>query len=113
MRHLSRALIILLLGVTGVWAQTITGSMSGTVVDEQGQVVPGADVSITNEQNAEVRRGVTNEVGAFAFAALQPGPYTIRVTLTGFKPLESRNNVVISNQRLAVPPLRIQVGALA
>ena len=87
--------------------------MSGTVVDAQDQVVPGADVVITNEQNQEQRRTVTNASGTFAFQALQPGPYTIRAELAGFRPIESRNNQVLANNRLAVPALRLEVGTLA
>ena len=68
MRHVLRALAVsLLLCATTAWAQTTSGSMSGTVIDAQKQVVPGADVLITNEQNGETRRTVTNEVGAFTF----------------------------------------------
>ena len=68
--------------------------MSGTVVDAQNQVVPGADVIVTNQQTQEVRRTVTNEVGLFAFPALQPGPYTVRAELSGFRPIEVRDNMV-------------------
>ena len=51
--------LVLLLCAVNVSAQTTSGSMSGTVVDAQNQVVPGADVIITNEQTQEVRRTVT------------------------------------------------------
>ena len=87
--------------------------MSGTVVDASDQMVPGADVIITNEQTGEQRRTVTNEVGLFAFPALQPGPYTIRAELAGFRPMEIKANMVLANNRLAVPPLRLEVGSLA
>ena len=60
-----------------------------------------------------MRRTVTNEVGLFAFPALQPGPYTVRAELSGFRPIESRDNMVLANNRLALPPLRLEVGTLA
>ena len=81
--------MVLLLFAVSASAQTTSGSMSGTVVDTQDQVVPGADVTITNQQTQEVRRAVTNEVGTFEFPALQAGPYTVRVELSGFRPIES------------------------
>jgi hypothetical protein len=87
--------------------------MSGTVVDASNQVVPGADVIITHEQSQEVRRTVTNEVGAFVFPALQPGPYTVRAELAGFRPIEMSKMMVLANSRLAVPPLKLEVGSLA
>ena len=105
-------LVLLLLAVNGS-AQTTSGSMSGSVVDAQDQVVPGADVVLTNEQTQEVRRTVTNDVGLFTFPALQPGPYTVRVELTGFRPFERRSNIVVSNTRLALPPVKLEVGTLA
>jgi hypothetical protein len=113
MRQVIRTLAVLLLTGSVAWAQTTSGSMSGSVVDAQNQVVPGADVIITNQQTQEVRRTVTNEVGLFAFPALQPGPYTIRAELSGFRPIERRDNIVLANNRLALPPLRLEVGSLA
>ena len=112
MTHYLRALAVSLLCATVAWAQTITGSMSGTVVDAQKQIVPGADVTITNERTAEVRRTVTNDVGAFNFPGLAPGPYTVRAELAGFRPIESKGNMVVANGRLAVPPLILQVGGV-
>ena len=52
-------------------------------------------------------------MGLFAFPALQPGPYTIRAELSGFRPIEIRDNMVLANNRLAIPPLRLEVGSLA
>jgi hypothetical protein len=113
MRHLIAALAVVVIAGAPAGAQTISGSMSGTVVDAQQQVVPGADVIITNEQNGETRRAVTNEVGAYVFAGVAPGPYTVRAELTGFRPIQRRNNVVLANSRLAVPALVLEVGTLA
>jgi hypothetical protein len=105
--------LVLLLSAVNASAQTATsGSMSGSVVDAQTQVVPGADIILTNEHTQEVRRTVTNEVGLYSFPALIPGPYTIRVELSGFRPIERRNNMVVSNSRLEVPPLRLEVGGV-
>jgi hypothetical protein len=113
MRHLKLAAIFVLLLAARVGAQSTAGSMSGTVTDQTNQVVPGADVTIIHESSGEERRTVTNEFGAFVFPALTPGPYTIRVTLAGFKPLEVKANVVQANNRLAVGTLKIEVGEFA
>jgi len=95
-----------------VSAQTTSGSMSGTVVDESSQVVAAATVTILNESTGEERKGTTNEVGAFVFSALAPGPYTIKVEMLGFKPLEVKGRVVLANNRLAVGELKLEVGQL-
>ena len=65
--------VVMLLFAVNASAQTTSGSISGSVVDSQNQVVPGADIIVTNQQTQEVRRTVSNEVGLFAFPALQPG----------------------------------------
>jgi len=109
----SLAVLFLLLFAGTASAQTTSGTMSGTVIDASGQVVPGADVSVTNEATAEVRRTVTNEVGAFSFPGLQPGPYAVRAELAGFRPFEIKGNMVLANNRLALPPLKLEVGSLA
>jgi hypothetical protein len=98
---------------TAGYAQSSAGSMFGSVVDESGQVVPGANVVITNEQTGEVRRGVSSDVGDYVFSGLQPGPYTVRAELSGFKPYEIKNNQVLANNRLSMRPLRLEVGTLS
>jgi hypothetical protein len=114
MRYFTPMLVLVVsLFAASASAQTTSGSMSGSVVDTQEQVVPGADVVVTNEATGETRRTVTNEVGLFSFPGLQPGPYTVRAELSGFRPIEQRANMVLANNRLALPPLRLEVGTLA
>jgi Carboxypeptidase regulatory-like domain len=98
------------LGTGGASAQTGAGSIFGSVVDGSGQVVPGADIIITNENTGEVRRTTSNELGDYTFQAVRPGPYTVRAELTGFKPIEVRNAQVLANNRLSMSPLQLQVG---
>ena len=66
-------------------AQTITGTISGTVTDAAGGAISGATVTIINEANAEARNATTNEEGRFNFASVQPGVYTVRVEQQGFQ----------------------------
>src|SRR5205823_10956225 len=108
------ACVPMLCVATNVSAQTSgSGSIFGSVVDASGQVVPGADIVITNESTGEVRRGVSSEVGEYTFQALQPGPYTVRAELSGFKPYEIKNNQVVANGRLSMRPLKLEVGSLS
>src|SRR4029450_8413141 len=71
-------------------AQTTTGAILGTVVDPQGQVVPGATVTVTDERTTEVRESTSDERGAFQITSLAPGTYTVRVALTGFSTFERK-----------------------
>jgi hypothetical protein len=68
-------------------AQTRTGSVSGTIKDATGQVVPGASVTLTGQALIAPQVTTTNEVGAYRFLNLPPGDYALRIELSGFKTL--------------------------
>ena len=94
-------------------AQTTTGSISGTVVDPQGQVVPGATVMVVHEGTTESRVTTTDaERGTFQVTSLAPGTYTVRVELQGFSTFERKGVVLSSSDRLSIGTVRMAVGAL-
>jgi hypothetical protein len=72
---------------TSAFAQgaTVTASITGTVVDRDQGVVPGATVEAKNNATAVVRTAVTNSSGAYSFPAMELGTYTVTVSLSGFK----------------------------
>ncbi len=78
------------LAVSPAFAQNITGSLSGTVVDPTGAVVVGADVTLTNEASRDVRRTKSNADGYFAFAAVPPGSYSVAIETPGFSKYEQK-----------------------
>src|SRR5206468_8903673 len=59
-----------------------TGTITGTVVDQSGQVLPGVAVTLTNERTADSRTIVSDDRGEFAFRAVPPGLYTARAELS-------------------------------
>src|SRR5437867_8758535 len=89
---------------------SITGTITGTVVDPSGQVVAGAKITLTSSRTSEVRSTVANEVGAFNMIAVQPETYNLRVEQRGFKVYERRGVVVAANERVAVGDIVLQVG---
>jgi hypothetical protein len=93
-------------------AQSVSGSVAGTVVDQTRQLVPGATVTLVNEQTADTRATSSNETGAFVFSAVQPGTYTVRVELAGFATFELRHIVVPANEQVPVGALQLNVGPL-
>ena len=87
-------------------------SVSGTVTDTAGGVIPGANVVVTNNDTSFASNTVTNGEGVFSVPALDAGTYTITISLEGFK------TVVIKDQRLiAASPasvkVTIEVGSLS
>lgn len=73
-----------LAAVSAAGAQTTGATLQGTVSDEQGAVIPGATVTITNVETGMVRPAVTDQRGWYRAAALAPGAYELRVELAGF-----------------------------
>lgn len=74
-----------------VWAQTLFGTISGTVVDQTRQVVPGATVTLTNQDTGNVLTQASTDAGTFSFPNMPLGHYTISVELTGFKKAVRQN----------------------
>src|SRR5436309_309944 len=71
-------------------AQKTSGTITGTVTDPSGAVVPSATVSVVSERTGAARETVTNEQGSFSFPELQAGTYSITVNKAGFKKLALR-----------------------
>ena len=68
-----------------VRAQSVTGSVSGTLLDSAGAVITGAPVQLVNEISQQIRENTTNGAGAFQFTSILPGTYTLKVAKPGFK----------------------------
>jgi hypothetical protein len=77
-----------LIGGIGVPALAQTGatsSLSGTVVDTSGGLIPGASINLKNDATGAEFDTVTDEQGIFLLPAVPPGTYTLTTTLMGFK----------------------------
>jgi hypothetical protein len=94
------------------WAQITTGTVSGSLKDVQGATVPGATVSLVSAARGTSTETVTDTNGNFTFPNVTPGTYTVRITMSGFKTLERPGIVVSPGDRVLVPALTIEVGAL-
>ena len=89
-RYLSSFTIlsILVAVLTGsVCAQTTSGTITGTVTDQSGAIVPNAKIILTDEATRDTRESTGAESGEFVFAALRPSTYTILVEKAGFQGL--------------------------
>jgi TonB family protein len=94
------------------------GSLSGTVTDPTGAVIPGVTVTVSSRvvtQNAvtetDVQTTVTNEVGAYTFPALTPGQYSLKALLPGFAGF--RTVVDIVRGQTFVQKITLSVGSIA
>jgi hypothetical protein len=75
--------------------QVLYGSIVGTVKDATGGVLPGATVTITQNETKATREAVADAAGAYRFPNLQPGTYTVVVTMSGFRTF-TRNEVPVT-----------------
>src|SRR5437867_3205225 len=84
--------LILFVAISNASAQS--GSISGTVSDPTGALIPGVSVTATNTQTGVVTTVLSNESGAYNFASLQPGSYRVVAELPGFK-TQTYDNVTL------------------
>ncbi len=87
--------------------------MSGTLTDSSGQVIPGAEVTVSSERTGETRSATSSDVGDFVFSALVPGPYTLKIQAKGFRPTERTRVNVTPSARLALGSIQLEVGTVS
>ena len=112
--RLAVAAIALAILARPVAAQVTTGTLTGTVKDSQGAVIPGATVAITSDtRGTQLPEVVSNTSGDFTFVNVPPDTYTIQITMDGFKTFKRSGVPVSAGDRYAIGALVIEVGALA
>jgi Carboxypeptidase regulatory-like domain len=98
------AVFVFVLFATSVsFGQNVTGTISGTVLDSQGNAAPGVKITITNaDQPGFVRTDKTDDRGQFVIALLPVGRYDVSAEGTGFKKAEQKGFILNVGDRLAV-----------
>src|SRR5258708_4777147 len=92
------------------FAQIQGGSISGTVKDEQGGVLPG--VTVTAQGLDATQTFVTEATGEYRFLNLAPGPYKVTAALQGFTTMV-RDNVIVAVGRSVELPLSLKIASVA
>ncbi len=103
-------LVLALVMLPAVNAQSVTGQVSGTVADPSGALVVGATVQLTHDLSKQVREFTTESAGTFVFTGLVPGSYSIRIALSGFKTYDQKGIVVAAQERVDLHEIRLEVG---
>lgn len=106
-----RTLAVLAFGASAAWAQTITGSITGTIKDPTNLAVSGARVALVQVTTGVGLEATTSELGSFYFGSLAPGEYSISVEYTGFKKYEKTGIVLSASESLSIGDIRLEVGA--
>ncbi|PYQ86718.1 MAG: TonB-dependent receptor [Acidobacteria bacterium] len=110
MRVLTGLLVFLMIaGAAG--AQTFRGGINGIVTDQTGAILPGADVKATNEATGLSYSTISSTAGAFTFADLPLGDYTIVVSESGFETITIRG-VRVSAGAIYTVSVRLNVAQI-
>ena len=103
-------LILLLLSGPLAHGQT-TAQLTGTVTDNTGAVIPGAQVTLINEATGDSRVVPSNGEGLYAFPALVPGSYSLKVSAKGFQGKEVTGIVLHAGDERSIAAFALTVGS--
>jgi len=103
MTKITTVLLIVVLFSGLVAAQTAaTGAIVGTVTDQEGRLLPGAQVTLQSEDTGARRTSVTEAAGVYRFALLPPGKYSVEFSATGFTGVKTSNAIVNVSETMTV-----------
>lgn len=94
------------------YSQNVNGTITGTVKDSAGAVIPGAEIALTNEGTKAIENLLTNQVGIFVFPSVLPGSYTLTVKMTGFRTYQMQNLNIVTNEKRTVGDITLELGAI-
>jgi hypothetical protein len=108
-RFLSPVVFVsLVLSVPGARAQ-FSGTVTGTVVDPSGALVPNAEMKLTSDATGQITMATTNASGVFTVPSLAPGNYHLTATAKGFSGVTVP--VVLETNQVLNVPIRLVVGS--
>lgn len=106
------AILAFLIATTAAHAQVLYGTLTGTVTDTSGAVVPGATVTAQNVQTGVNSTATTDSAGIYRFTNLQPGTYKVTITGKGFS-TQVTPGVQVSANELARLDAQLKVASAA
>lgn len=110
LKRCAGGLVLAVLSAGPLLAQA-TGSITGSVADESGAVIPGVTIEATNDGTGLVRTSLTGSDGVFTVVQLAPGRYTVRAILAGFRTAQ-RDAVTVAVQTSSRVDFQLSVGSL-
>jgi hypothetical protein len=102
---------LLLFSAPATWAQAGQATLTGTVTDPTGALIPGAKAVLINEASKTERSVIADKSGTVNFIAVPPGTYDVLVSAKGFKPMRENGVSVHINDQLELRKLTLTVSA--
>ncbi|MFQ5740935.1 MAG: carboxypeptidase regulatory-like domain-containing protein [Acidobacteriota bacterium] len=103
--------LLLVVSAPPLWAQVTTGTISGTVTDESGSLVPETTITLTHLATGTTRTVVTDSLGRYQVPGLALGSYEVKAEHSGFQ-AAIRTGIELAIGRHAVVDLTLRVGAV-
>src|SRR5580704_11503591 len=91
----------------------ITGTLTGTALDQSGAVVPQAKITLLNQASRDTRSTTSNAVGYFTFAGVVPGTYAVTVEAAGFKTWRQTDITMDPGDIRKVEGINLQAGTIS
>jgi hypothetical protein len=107
--RLPALLAVVALCCSAVWAQQTLGGITGAVSDSSGGVIPGATVTVVDEQTSLTRTGKTNASGEYSLVNLPIGSYTLTYTAEGFD-VQKTQHITVQANRTATVNASLKIG---
>jgi hypothetical protein len=116
MRRIIRAALAVMaavLALAGTASAQSAGSITGTVKDTSGAVLPGATVTLASPAIGVTRATSSDAEGVFVALQLPPGTYSVSVGISGFKKFEKGNIILPTASKVNVGDILLEVGSLS
>src|SRR4051794_17745979 len=113
MRRIARAgwICVLCCWAVAAVAQVTTGTISGTVTDSTGAVMPGAKIVVENQDTGITRTVMSDSAGRYSAPSLSLGNYRVTVSMDGFE-TAARTGIALTVGREALVNVALSVGAV-
>ena len=109
-KRLAQLICALTLFSTCQFAQTVSSSLQGIVLDPANALVPNAEVTLTGLDTGSKRSVTTDTSGLFRFLDITPGNYSLTIKVTGFKSLNETNINLAANETRDLGRLTLELG---
>ncbi|WP_263373602.1 carboxypeptidase regulatory-like domain-containing protein [Granulicella aggregans] len=96
---------------TRLLAQAGQATLSGSITDPSGAIIPGAKVTLIQESSKVQRTATSSSSGAFNFVAIPPDTYDILVSADGFRPARQNGIAVHINDQLDLPKIPLSIAS--
>jgi hypothetical protein len=94
------------------WAQETTGTISGTITDETGAVLPGVDMTVLNTNTGISRSVISDDEGRYNATSLSLGEYEVQAALAGFQ-TGVRTGIGLTVGRVAIVDIQLSIGSIS